>query len=56
MVVDSESDFDLSQMEVENSLDQQLLYLNISNDTVRITSLIKIYETGLVRIIINIAV
>ena len=36
MVVDSESDFDLSQMEVENSLDQQLLYLNISNDTVRI--------------------
>ena len=34
MIVDSESDFDLSQMEAENSLDQQLLYLNISNDTV----------------------
>ena len=34
MIDDSESDFDLSQMEAENSLDQQLLYLNISNDTV----------------------
>ena len=42
MTVDSESDFDLSQMEVENSLDQQLLYLNISNDTVRILLVLSI--------------
>ena len=40
MIVDSESDFDSSQMEVENSLDQQLLYLNISNDTVRFKNLV----------------
>ena len=34
MTVDSELDFDISQMEAEDSLDEQLLYLNISNITV----------------------
>ena len=34
MIVDSELDFDISQMEAEDSLDEQLLYLNISNITV----------------------